>query len=73
MLGILGVASGVLASLVAVGFSPEVLAQFAAVAGIGSIIGKSAAPIFLLDLSYAGFCKALYSVVALPLPSCRRW
>jgi NAD(P) transhydrogenase len=71
MLGILGVASGVLASLVAVGFSPEVLAQFAAVAGIGSIIGKSATPSFLI-LSLT-FGKVLYSVVALPLPSSRRW
>lgn len=39
VLGILGVSSGVLASLAAVGFSPEVLTQFAGVAGIGSIIG----------------------------------
>lgn len=40
ILGILGVGSGILASLLAVGFSPEVLAQFGAVAGIGVIIGK---------------------------------
>lgn len=39
LLGILGVASGILASLAAVGFSPEVLAQFAGVAGVGSILG----------------------------------
>ena len=39
LLGILGVSSGVLASLAAVGFSPAVLAQFAGVAGIGSIVG----------------------------------
>ncbi|GAB1192993.1 hypothetical protein APSETT444_002195 [Aspergillus pseudonomiae] len=39
ILGILGVASGILASLAAVGFSPEVLAQFGAVAGVGSIVG----------------------------------
>ncbi|KAH8116781.1 NAD transhydrogenase mitochondrial precursor [Phellopilus nigrolimitatus] len=39
ILGILGVSSGILASLLAVGFPPEVLAQFAGVAGIGSIIG----------------------------------
>ncbi|KAL9115890.1 MAG: hypothetical protein Q9227_000258 [Pyrenula ochraceoflavens] len=39
LLGILGVASGVLASLLAVGFSPEVLAQFAGLAGIGTILG----------------------------------
>jgi NAD(P) transhydrogenase len=39
LLGILGVGSGVLSSLVAVGFPPDVLMQFGAVAGIGSIIG----------------------------------
>ena len=38
--GMLGVGSGVLASLAAVGFPPEVLIQFAGVAGIGSILGK---------------------------------
>jgi H+-translocating NAD(P) transhydrogenase len=36
----LGVGSGILASLAAVGFSPEVLMQFASLAGIGSILGK---------------------------------
>ena len=40
-LGILGVSSGILASLAAVGFPVEVLAQFVGVAGIGGIIGKS--------------------------------
>ncbi|KAE8135568.1 NAD(P) transhydrogenase beta subunit-domain-containing protein [Aspergillus pseudotamarii] len=39
ILGILGVASGILASLAAVGFSPEVLAQFGTVAGVGSVVG----------------------------------
>ncbi|KAI5119181.1 hypothetical protein M0805_000635 [Coniferiporia weirii] len=39
ILGILGVSSGILSSLLAVGFSPEVLVQFAGVAGIGSLIG----------------------------------
>lgn len=39
ILGILGVSSGILASLAAVGFSPEVLMQFAGVAGLGSIVG----------------------------------
>lgn len=39
LLGILGVSSGVLASLTAVGFSPETLVQVIGVAGIGSIIG----------------------------------
>ncbi|KAI0263343.1 PNTB-domain-containing protein [Gloeopeniophorella convolvens] len=39
VLGILGVGSGILASLAAVGFPPEVLAQFAAVAAIGGTAG----------------------------------
>ncbi|EEP80983.1 NAD(P) transhydrogenase [Uncinocarpus reesii 1704] len=39
LLGILGVSSGILASLAAVGFPAEVLAQFAGVAGLGSILG----------------------------------
>ncbi|KAJ7046870.1 PNTB-domain-containing protein [Mycena alexandri] len=38
-LGMLGVGSGILASLAAVGFEPAVLAQFAGVAGIGGLIG----------------------------------
>ncbi|KAI6118870.1 NAD(P) transhydrogenase beta subunit-domain-containing protein [Pisolithus croceorrhizus] len=38
-LGILGVMSGILASLLAVGFSPAILAQFAGVAAIGGTIG----------------------------------
>ena len=46
ILGILGVASGILASLAAVGFSPEVLTQFGAVAGVGSVVGR-----FYLDRS----------------------
>jgi H+-translocating NAD(P) transhydrogenase len=40
MLGILGVGSGVLASLHAVGFAPEVLAQFGGLAALGSIAGR---------------------------------
>ena len=39
LLGILGVASGILASLAAAGFSPEVLAQFGGLAAIGGIVG----------------------------------
>lgn len=39
VLGILGVGSGILASLAAAGFPPEVLAQFAAVATIGGTVG----------------------------------
>jgi H+-translocating NAD(P) transhydrogenase len=38
-LGILGVGSGILASLASVGFPPEVLAQFAAVAAVGGTVG----------------------------------
>lgn len=41
MLGILGVGSGVLASLLAVGFSPEVLTQFGVLATVGSLVGKT--------------------------------
>ncbi|KAL2699216.1 hypothetical protein AAEP93_009191 [Penicillium crustosum] len=37
--GILGVVSGILASLAAVGFSPETLTQFTAVAGTGALVG----------------------------------
>lgn len=40
ILGILGVSSGILSSLAAVGFAPAVLAQFGGVAMIGSIVGK---------------------------------
>ncbi|KAF8844456.1 PNTB-domain-containing protein [Paxillus ammoniavirescens] len=39
VLGILGVSSGILASLLAVGFPPEVLAQFVGVAAAGGTIG----------------------------------
>ncbi|KAL1989987.1 hypothetical protein VTN49DRAFT_7184 [Thermomyces lanuginosus] len=39
VLGILGVVSGLLASLLAVGFSEETLVQFAAMAGVGSVLG----------------------------------
>lgn len=39
MLGMLGVGSGVLASLLAVGFEPQVLAQFGGLAAVGSIAG----------------------------------
>lgn len=40
ILGILGVSSGILASLAAVGFPPEVLIQFAGLAGVGGILGE---------------------------------
>ncbi|KAK7911206.1 NAD(P) transhydrogenase mitochondrial precursor [Apiospora marii] len=64
LLGILGVGSGVLASLLAVGFSPEVLTQFGALATIGGIagflIGKRITP---TDLPQT--VAALHSVVGL--------
>ncbi|KAK0739410.1 NAD(P) transhydrogenase beta subunit-domain-containing protein [Apiosordaria backusii] len=64
MLGILGVVSGVLASLLAVGFTPEVLTQFGALATIGTVlgflIGKRITP---TDLPQT--VAALHSVVGL--------
>lgn len=39
ILGILGVSTGILSSLAAVGFSPDVLVQFGGVAGIGALLG----------------------------------
>lgn len=42
MLGMLGVASGVLASLLAAGFTPEVLTQFGCLATLGTVAGKFA-------------------------------
>lgn len=42
MLGMLGVGTGVLASLLAAGFTPEVLTQFGALASLGTLAGKSA-------------------------------
>ncbi|KND86706.1 NAD(P) transhydrogenase, mitochondrial [Tolypocladium ophioglossoides CBS 100239] len=63
-LGILGVGSGVLASLLAAGFSPEVLAQFGGLATIGALagflIGKRITP---TDLPQT--VAALHSVVGL--------
>ncbi|EGX87786.1 NAD(P) transhydrogenase [Cordyceps militaris CM01] len=64
MLGMLGVSSGVLASLLAAGFSPEVLTQFGALASIGilagALIGKRITP---TDLPQT--VAALHSVVGL--------
>lgn len=64
ILGILGVSSGILASLAAVGFPPEVLVQFAGVAAIGgtagAIIGKRITAIELPQM-----VAALHSVVGL--------
>lgn len=64
LLGMLGVASGVLASLAAVGFSPEVLAQFGGLAAIGglagALIGRRISPTELPQT-----VAALHSVVGL--------
>ncbi|CAK7234709.1 hypothetical protein SCUCBS95973_009026 [Sporothrix curviconia] len=64
IMGILGVGSGVIASLLAVGFSPEVLTQFAGLAAIGGIagmlIGRRITP---TDLPQT--VAALHSVVGL--------
>lgn len=40
ILGVLGVGSGILASLAAVGFPVEVLMQFGMVASVGGILGE---------------------------------
>ncbi|KAI1767454.1 NAD(P) transhydrogenase mitochondrial precursor [Hypoxylon sp. FL1150] len=64
LLGILGVGTGVLASLLAVGFSPEVLTQFGGLAALGGIlgfvIGKRITPTSLPQT-----VAALHSVVGL--------
>jgi NAD(P) transhydrogenase len=64
LLGILGVSSGILASLAAAGFSPEVLAQFGGLAALGGIagalIGRRISP---TDLPQT--VAALHSVVGL--------
>jgi NAD(P) transhydrogenase len=64
MLGILGVGTGVLSSLLAAGFSPEVLTQFATLASVGALagflIGKRITP---TDLPQT--VAALHSVVGL--------
>lgn len=64
ILGMLGVSSGILASLAAVGFSPEVLVQFAGVSAIGglfgTIIGRRITAIELPQM-----VAALHSVVGL--------
>lgn len=64
MLGMLGVGSGVLASLLAVGFSPEVLTQWGVLATLGTLagilIGKRITP---TDLPQT--VAALHSVVGL--------
>ncbi|KAF2455516.1 putative nicotinamide nucleotide transhydrogenase [Lineolata rhizophorae] len=64
MLGMLGVASGVLASLAAVGFPPDVLMQFAGVAGIGSLVGFAIGK-RITPTSLPQTVAALHSVVGL--------
>lgn len=64
LLGILGVSTGVLASLVAVGFSPAVLAQFAIVAGVGSIFGLTIGR-RITAIELPQMVAALHSVVGL--------
>ena len=64
LLGILGVGSGILASLLAAGFPPAVLAQFGVLAamggGIGAVIGRRITPTELPQT-----VAALHSVVGL--------
>ncbi|KAI0169711.1 NAD(P) transhydrogenase mitochondrial precursor [Hypoxylon sp. FL1284] len=64
LLGILGVGTGVLASLLAVGFTPDVLTQFGVLAAAGSVlgfvIGKRITPTSLPQT-----VAALHSVVGL--------
>ncbi|KAF2267700.1 NAD(P) transhydrogenase-like protein [Lojkania enalia] len=64
LLGILGVFSGILASLLAVGFSPDVLVQFGGLAAVGTIagmfIGRRITPTSLPQT-----VAALHSVVGL--------
>jgi len=65
-LGILGVRSGILSSLAAVGFPPEMLAQFAAVAG--KFIGGTVGAIIRCRITATEFPQmvaALHSVVGL--------
>ncbi|KAK5121425.1 hypothetical protein LTR85_005257 [Meristemomyces frigidus] len=55
LLGILGVGSGVLASLAAVGFAPETLIQCLAVAGMGSVLeDSSVAALHQMVTAYLG-------------------
>ncbi|EPQ58348.1 NAD P transhydrogenase [Gloeophyllum trabeum ATCC 11539] len=64
ILGILGVMSGIISSLAAVGFSPEVMVQFATVSAIGgtigAILGRRITPTELPQM-----VAALHSVVGL--------
>lgn len=64
MLGILGVLSGILASLAAVGFTTDVLTQFAGVAAIGTIAGLAIGR-RITPTSLPQTVAALHSVVGL--------
>ncbi|KAF2728327.1 NAD(P) transhydrogenase-like protein [Polyplosphaeria fusca] len=64
LLGVLGVFSGILASLAAVGFSNEVLAQFGALAAIGTVVGMSIGR-RITPTSLPQTVAALHSVVGL--------
>ena len=64
ILGILGVASGILASLAAVGFSPAVLAQFGVLAGVGALVGARIG-IRITPTELPQAVAALHSVVGL--------
>ncbi|KAF1998963.1 NAD(P) transhydrogenase mitochondrial precursor [Amniculicola lignicola CBS 123094] len=64
LFGILGVFSGILASLAAVGFSPDVLVQFGGLAAIGTIVGMSIGR-RITPTSLPQTVAALHSVVGL--------
>ncbi|KAF9696750.1 hypothetical protein EKO04_005622 [Ascochyta lentis] len=64
LLGILGVMSGIIASLAAVGFTPDVLTQFAGVAAIGTIAGLAIGR-RITPTSLPQTVAALHSVVGL--------
>jgi NAD(P) transhydrogenase len=55
MLGMLGVSTGVLASLFATGFSPEVLTQFGGLAAMGTLAG-SLSRLIMLVITYSRSC-----------------
>jgi H+-translocating NAD(P) transhydrogenase len=60
----LGVAAGVLASLLAAGFDPEVLAQFALLAGVGGGVGAAIGR-RITAVELPQMVAALHSVVGL--------
>jgi NAD(P) transhydrogenase len=64
LLGILGVASGILASLLAVGFTPDVLVQFGGLAALGTIVGMGIGR-RITPTSLPQTVAALHSVVGL--------